>query len=529
MPLAANRRLSPQTSPRLPAVPALALTALLAVSGCSRPTSDATVAPAAAAGSQASANMGDREVWEINEIAGKRVGYAKTTIHPETVNGRSGVRIEGLSQMKFQRAGQGVEMEVQFDSTETADGHLVDFNCKIAQGAMLIQQTSGRVEGDQLQLNLTTMGKTLKSSIPWSTSYGGLIAGEQSLWRSPMKPGETRKFQALMPGFNLVATTTLAAQQYEPVEILGKSQELLRIDMTTTFGDGQSQRGTLWTDRQGEILRKREEAMDMMTIRVPKAVALAEPGGNTPYDLMLGMSVNLDRPLNSAHASRRIRYVLQLDGANPADVFPSGCSQAIKSLGTNEAEVTVYAVRPDQPGNASAPADPPSDEDRQANNMIQSDNPAVVALAQKVAPEEKDPWKVAVALEKYVRGYIVAADYSQAFATAAQVAESRRGDCTEHAVLLAALARARGIPARVAVGLVYTEQTGQPSFGFHMWDEVYVADRWIPLDATLARGGIGAAHLKLAHTSLASASAFTSFLPVAQVAGKLRIKVAEVE
>ena len=40
-------------------------------------------------------------------------------------------------------------------------------------------------------------------------------------------------------------------------------------------------------------------------------------------------------------------------------------------------------------------------------------------------------------------------------ATAAEVARSREGDCTEHAVLLAALARARGIPARVAMGLVY--------------------------------------------------------------------------
>jgi transglutaminase-like putative cysteine protease len=136
---------------------------------------------------------------------------------------------------------------------------------------------------------------------------------------------------------------------------------------------------------------------------------------------------------------------------------------------------------------------------------------------------------VAVALEKYVRAYIVSSDYTQAFATAAQVAESRKGDCTEHAVLLAALIRARGIPARVAVGLVYTEQTGQPAFGFHMWNEVYVNDGWIPLDATLARGGIGAAHLKLADTNLASASALTSFLPVAQVAGRLKMKIEAVE
>ena len=75
------------------------------------------------------------------------------------------------------------------------------------------------------------------------------------------------------------------------------------------------------------------------------------------------------------------------------------------------------------------------------------------------------------------------------------MAESREGDCTEHAVLLAALARACGIPARVAIGLVYVDQAG--GFGYHMWTEMYLSGHWIPLDATLGQGGIGAAHLKL--------------------------------
>ena len=92
-------------------------------------------------------------------------------------------------------------------------------------------------------------------------------------------------------------------------------------------------------------------------------------------------------------------------------------------------------------------------------------------------------------------------------------------------MLLAALVRARGIPARVAIGLVYQDQ----KFLYHMWDEVYLGGRWIPLDATLAQGGIGAAHLKLAHSNLEGASAYASVLPVAQVAGRLKIELLEVE
>ena len=62
-----------------------------------------------------------------------------------------------------------------------------------------------------------------------------------------------------------------------------------------------------------------------------------------------------------------------------------------------------------------------------------------------------------------------------------------------------------------------------------MWNEVWTGDRWVPLDATLGRGGIGAAHLKLADSNLKGASGFGTFLPVAQVMGQLEVELAEVD
>ena len=76
--------------------------------------------------------------------------------------------------------------------------------------------------------------------------------------------------------------------------------------------------------------------------------------------------------------------------------------------------------------------------------------------------------------------------FSQAFATAAEVAQSREGDCTEHAVLLAALARACGIPSRVAIGLVYVRLPA--ALAFTCGRELYLDGTWTPLDATWGRG-----------------------------------------
>jgi transglutaminase-like putative cysteine protease len=272
--------------------------------------------------------------------------------------------------------------------------------------------------------------------------------------------------------------------------------------------------------------------MKVEAYRTTKAEALkkAQPGG---FDLFWNLAVKVERPLpkpfdSSPHSTQRIRYRVTLKDADPAKKFASGASQQVKSIDAHTAEVTVYAIRPGHKGgNPAAPDDPPSDADRQPNNWIQSDYRKIVALAQQAAGEAKDPREVAQSLERFVHRYITTISFSQALATAAEVADKPTGDCKAHAMLLAALCRARGIPARVAIGLLYMGETR--SFAYHMWTVAYIDKRWIPLDATLGRGGIGAAHLEVLHSSLQGASALSCVLPVAEVAGSLKIEILDVE
>src|SRR4029078_960699 len=121
-------------------------------------------------------------------------------------------------------------------------------------------------------------------------------------------------------------------------------------------------------------------------------------------------------------------------------------------------------------------------------------------------------------------------NFSTLLASAAEVAKDLQGDCTEHAVLLSAMARARKIPSRVAVGRVYVDSLG--SFGGHMWSEVCVTGVWVPLDATLGQGGIGADHIKFADSSFsenAAVAPLSTFLPLVSVLGKLQINVGEIK
>src|SRR5471030_3048959 len=67
-------------------------------------------------------------------------------------------------------------------------------------------------------------------------------------------------------------------------------------------------------------------------------------------------------------------------------------------------------------------------------------------------------------------------------------------------------------------GLVYVDRLS--AFGGHMWTEANLNGQWIPLDATLGRGGIGAAHIKLADSSLYTS---TGSPPSADTCGPRRI------
>jgi len=105
-----------------------------------------------------------------------------------------------------------------------------------------------------------------------------------------------------------------------------------------------------------------------------------------------------------------------------------------------------------------------------------------------------------------------------------EIAGSLSGDCTEYAVLLAALIRSEGIPARVVVGFVYL--TNPESFVPHMWTEARIDGVWLPLDVTLAKGIVGLTHLKVADSALSDdiGSGPVLFIPLLDFLGRATVE-----
>lgn len=470
------------------------------------------------------------ETWEAFYLQNAKIGYGQTSVRTVDRQGRPLIEVKSLNHLEISRFGQRTEQDVKMSTLETPDGELLEFATDMANGPAPVA-VSGRVENGKMVLEIKTKGRQEKANIPWSSDIGGFRAIEQSLSRKPLAPGEKRSLKMLMPLVNQVAEVEIVAADRELTSVLGVEAKLLRVDVVAKLPGNQSLNSTLWTDTAGETVKTRIETLQQESFRTTREIALAPATSDAQFDLGSDLVVKLPQPLPDPHHKRRVRYRVELASGDPAKIFASGPTQSVESLDDHTAIVTVRSLRPGEtPGGAASgfPASPAAGKEYlSANSVLQIDDPRVRQTAREAKGDATDPAQVALALERYVHSAIAKKNFSQAFSTAAEVAESREGDCTEHAVLLAALARACGIPSRVAIGLVYVESAG--GFGYHMWTEVYLDGTWKPLDAIMGQGGIGAAHLKLTDSSLEGATAYSSFLPVAQVVGKLKISVVEAE
>jgi hypothetical protein len=150
--------------------------------------------------------------------------------------------------------------------------------------------------------------------------------------------------------------------------------------------------------------------------------------------------------------------------------------------------------------------------------LIQSADPRIVRAAETVTSRgaywRLDPKRVAEELTYHVARYVEDA-VTFSVPSALQVLDSRRGDCNEHTVLYVALARALGLPARTAVGLVYLDG----SFFYHAWPEVWLGGGWVAVDPTFDQAPADAAHIRFVIGGLAQQ------VEIVRLIGRLDIEV----
>lgn len=116
-----------------------------------------------------------------------------------------------------------------------------------------------------------------------------------------------------------------------------------------------------------------------------------------------------------------------------------------------------------------------------AEEFIESENPSLVALAGQLKADS--PLKTAKAIYEWVKSEVHYAGFIADDLGALRAFQERRGDCTEYAYLVCALARANGIPARAVGGYVVKQNTILRAEDYHNWAELYIDHKWQLIDA----------------------------------------------
>ena len=217
-----------------------------------------------------------------------------------------------------------------------------------------------------------------------------------------------------------------------------------------------------------------------------------------------------------------------LNGATIHDLYESK-NQVVTRLNNNSFLVEVFADNWKKQGTGKRIV--PRIEYTTPNTMVDSDDPVIRSLARKAGAGSKNIFDLSQKLFQFSHYFITKKNFHIGFATATEVARTQEGDCTEHAVFLAALGRAMGIPTRVATGLVFMKnfQNKENVLGFHMWTEFLLKGKWVPLDSALKKLGAQPDRITLSVSSLGGNSIANVSVSIAEMIGNLRVRIEKTE
>ncbi|GIX04163.1 MAG: hypothetical protein KatS3mg114_0032 [Planctomycetaceae bacterium] len=466
------------------------------------------------------------ETWQVIYMNQQRVGYARSVLDSHLEGDTPVVTTLNETHMALKRFGQTLQMKTMSATEETLDGELRQFRLDMQNPPAQTSTIVGKITGSELQLTSTVNGKTSTRQVPWKSGVKSPAYQDRWLREQRLQPGDVREFEAYLPEFQRVARIKIEAVAWQSTTLLeNQPAELLLLRISNSLLPGVMT--SAWVDAQGNVLKSSTQMLgtEMVIYTVSKDQAM-QALGVAELDLGVNTLIRTGK-ITAPHQTKRIVYHITIRDEDAVKVLPQTPTQQVRP-GPERQTAEVIVTRLNLPSSSQSQTTPAA-EYIQANEYLQADDDYVAQHAQRATQGINDPVRQALAMERYVHDKLTNKNFSTALASAAEVARSLEGDCTEHACLLAAMLRNRGIPSRVVVGLVYVERDS--AFGGHMWTEAWLHDQWVPLDATLGLGGIGAAHIRLADSSFAESagSPLTTFAPLLSIIGKLSIRVVSVE
>ncbi len=405
-----------------------------------------------------------KESWMTISQKDRKIGYSHRRISPHD----DGYSLSESTHMRINTMGMVQDIHVRTTGELNADMSLVAFSFDLQSSLFHF-----KLHGRQADGMLTVFSGEHEINIPVE---GGLFLTSSALdaaLSTDMKPNDVRRFLIFDPSTMGQRPVQITMEGNEVLTIMGRTIESRRMSIEFM---GTSQ--TAWIAEDGTVLRE-EGLLGLRLEQATEADALDGLALTSSTDLVEMVSIypegRMDNPLTLA------RLTLKITGIPEHNALDGG-RQSYKDGILVVAKETVPA-----PGLAGA------DINRfvEPTAFIQSDHPDIGRIVSEIVSPEDSP---GVKADKIMNWIYANIDKRPVLSVpnALETLKNRVGDCNEHAVLMAAMARAAGIPAQIEAGLVYM----RGRFYYHAWNAIYLG-RWITVDALLGQMPADVTHLRI--------------------------------
>ena len=380
------------------------------------------------------------------------------------------------------------------------DFTLSSFNFKISSGRFNFSAT-GSVSGDMMNIKTRSAGALRTFDIKVKKKPYIAAGILDAIRASGLKAGGKFTFDVFDPATMSQEPVVVSVVGKENISSLGSMKAATKLLMnfkgTTQFA---------WIGKDGEVL-KEKGILGISLEKTSREDALYGLALETGEDLTKLASIASNVVIKDAATLQTLK--LELGGIKYNDVNLHGERQTLTDNILTIEKESLSGLAP------ALDVDHFSTLEKifmQPGPFIQSDHQKIKDQAKKIIQNEVVPIKKAKKLIAWVykniekRPVISVPD-------ALSTLENRVGDCNEHAVLLAALARASGIPARIETGLAYLNGR----FYYHAWNLLYLG-RWITADSAFGQIPADVTRIRFTTGSLQQ-------LDLMSIIGRIKLKV----
>ena len=451
------------------------------------------------------ARYGSSAQWKGVYYRGEKIGFVVSQILPAD----GGYELQEDGQLRMSLLGSSTAARLRTTMQVDTAFALRRFSFSLDPGTGPIS-VDGTLEGRRLSLEMKTPSGTRSETRDLDEAPVLTLNLSRRLAAEGLSPGRRLDVTVFDPATLRNAPMSVLVKGREVVQAGGRPMPAFRVE--TSFGGVSA---TSWITDLGEVV-KEESAMGLVVVKETRERATSQSvPGSVQTDMLQAAAVvpTTRERIDDARGVARLR--VRLEGATFLATELDGAGQTVAG--------DIFEIRDLQQARPGK-ADPEAARYLAAEAFVESDDPEILAEAKRAVRGVEGARAQAERLVRHVNA-ILEKKPTVSLPSAREVLRTRVGDCNEHTTLYVAMARALGVPARMAVGLVHLHG----AFYYHAWAEVYLAGPgaaqglWLPVDPTLNEFPADATHIRLARGGLDRQAVILGAL------GRLKMSILEID